>query len=530
MRRNNKPLPILAAGCAALVLLASACSQRPGGVDLILLNGAEPQALDPAIISGQLEGRLCSALFEGLTRRNASGEIVPGVAERWDLSADGLAYTFHLRRNARWSNGDPVTAHDFAASWRRVLEPATASVYAEILFFIRNAEAYQTGKLADFSQVGIHALDDFTLRVELASPAAYFPDVAAFVTYLPVHLPTIERHGDRWTRPGHMVSNGAYRLRAWKINDRVELEANAHYWNASAVRSRRIDALAVTKATTALNLYLTGQADVLLDKSLIPPLLAGEIQDHPDLHRFTFLATYFYRFNTTRKPFNDARVRRALTAAIDREAIVRRITRGGEPAATAFTPPGIPGYTPPAGTSHDPVLARRLLAEAGYPGGRGFPRASILYNKTELNEQVAVEIQGMWRRELGIEVELHNQEWATYLKSLDNLQYDIARSSWVGDYNDPNTFLDCFVTARGNNRTGWSHPPYDALLAEANRTADPARRMALLQQAETLLVARENPIAPIYHNVGMMLFNKERITGLEGNVLDEHPFQEIGRK
>lgn len=513
-----------------LTVLAAGCTQRPAGVDLIILNGAEPQSLDPSVVSGQLEGRLCNALFEGLTRRNAAGLVVPGVAERWEISPDGTVYTFHLRTNARWSNGDRVTAHDFAASWRRVLEPATAAVYAEILFFIRNAEAYQTGRLTDFSQVGIRVRDDYTLVVELEAPAAYFPDVVAFTTYLPVHMPTVEKYGDRWTRPGRMVSNGAYTLRGWKINDRVQLESNPHYWDTASVRSRRIDALAVTKATTALNLYLTGQADVLLDKSLIPPLLSGEIQNHPDLHRFTFLATYFYRFNTTRKPFDDPRVRRALTAAIDREGIVRRITRGGEPPATAFTPPGIPGYTPPEGTGHDPELARRLLAEAGFPGGKGFPRATILYNKTELNEQIAVEIQGMWRRELGIEVELQNQEWATYLKTLDNLQYDIARSSWVGDYNDPNTFLDCFVTGRGNNRTGWSNARYDALMAQANRTADPARRMALLREAETILVAEENPIAPIYHNVGMMLFNRSRITGLQGNVLDEHPFQEIGRR
>jgi oligopeptide transport system substrate-binding protein len=512
-----------------LVFLAPACSKRPADVDLIILNGAEPQSLDPAVISGQLEGRLCSALFEGLTTRNAAGALVPGIAERWDVSPDGRTYTFHLRTDARWSNGDPVTAHDFYASWQRVLEPATASVYAEILFFIRNAEAYQSGKLTDFTQVGIQVLDDHTLQVVLEAPAAYFPDVVAFVTYLPVHLPSVRQHGDKWIRPGNLVSNGAYRLKGWKINDRVELEANPHYWNRAQVRSRRIDALAVSKATTAANLYLTGQADVLLDKGLIPPLLIGELRQHPDLHTFTFLATYFYRFNTTRKPFDDPRVRRAFAAAIDRESIVSRITRGGEPPATAFTPPGIPGYTPPVGTGFDPVLARRLLAEAGFPSGKNFPRTTILYNKSELNEQIAVEIQGMWKRELGIEVELQNQEWATYLKSLDNLQYDIARSSWVGDYNDPNTFLDCFVTGRGNNRTGWSHPRYDALLAEANRTTDPARRFALLHEAETILVTEQHPIAPIYNNVGMMLFNKERIRGLQGNVLDEHPFKEISR-
>lgn len=518
----------LLASC--LCLLLSSCSLRPKDVDLIILNGAEPQSLDPAVISGQLEGRLCNALFEGLTARNAAGEIVPGVAERWDVSPDGLTYTFHLRAEARWSNGDPVTAHDFAASWRRVLEPATAAVYAEILFFIRNAEAYQTGKVKDFSQVGIRAVDDRTLVVELTAPAAYFPDVVAFVTYLPVHRPTVEKYGDRWIRPGRMVSNGAYTLRGWKINDRVELEANPHYWDRKNVHLRRIDALAVSKATTALNMVMTGQADVLLDKGLIPPLLVGELRNHPHLHTFTFLATYFYRFNTTRKPFHDARVRRALTAAIDREAITRRITRGGEPAATAFTPPGVPGYTPPAGTGFDPELARRLLAEAGYPGGKGFPRVSLLYNKSELNEQIAVEIQHQWKHILGIEIELTNQEWATYLKTLDSLQYDIARSSWVGDYNDPNTFLDCFVTGRGNNRTGWSNARYDALLAEANRTTDPVKRMALLRQAETVLVAEENPIAPIYHNIGMMLFDGSRIGGLQGNVLDEHPFRELFKK
>ncbi|MFQ3671062.1 MAG: peptide ABC transporter substrate-binding protein, partial [Verrucomicrobiia bacterium] len=318
-------------------LLLAACAKRPANVDFIFVNGPEPKSLDPAIITGQADGRISSSLFEGLTTRNAAGEVIPGIAERWDVSPDGTRYTFHLRQ-AQWSNGDPVTAHDFVGSWRRILEPATAAPYSDILFFIKNAEAYHKQQLTDFSQVGVRALDDRTLQVDLASPTAYFPELTAFVTYQPVHLPSVATHGEAWLRPENIVVNGPFLLRAWKINDRIELERNPTYWNASSVAFRRVHALAVAKATTALNLFLTGQADLILDKSMVPAQLISELRHLPEFHSYTFLANYFYRFNVTRPPLDNVLVRRALSAAIDRQRIVDRITKAGEIPATALTP------------------------------------------------------------------------------------------------------------------------------------------------------------------------------------------------
>jgi oligopeptide transport system substrate-binding protein len=513
--------------CLALLaaLTLTGCSKRPAGVDFIFINGAECQSLDPAVITGQHEGRIASTLFEGLAARTAEGEVEPGTASSWDVSPDGLTYTFHIRPEAKWSNGDPVTAQDYAGSWHRILEPATAAPYAYILDFIKNAEPYRNGKLTDFSQVGIKVLDDRTLQVTLNAPTPFFPELTSFTTYLPVHLPTVEKFGDRWIMPENIVVNGPYRLKAWKINNRIELEKNPRYWRAGTVAFNRVDALAVSKANTALNLYLTGQADLILDKGLVPATLIGELKKQPDFHTFSFLANYFYRFNVTRPPFNDVRVRKAFSAAINRQEIVERITRAGEAPATTFVPPGLPGYPSLEGVGFDPDQAKKWLAEAGYPDGKGFPRIALLYNKTDLNEQVATEIQDMWDRTLGVKVELRNQEWATYLTSLDELDYDVARSSWVGDYRDANTFLDCFITGGGNNRTGWSDPKYDALIKAAGLEPNPATRLTLLSQAEQILVQQQCPIAPIYFLTGIMLYDGDRLGGISGNLVDEHPIR-----
>ena len=515
-------------GLLLFSLALTSCQNRPRA-DLVLCNGAEPQTLDPALVSGQLEGRLCAALYEGLTRRDAKGKPVPGAAEKWTLSPDGRTYTFTLRKDLQWSNGDPLTAEDFRYSWLRALHPSTASPYAEILFFIAGAEDYHAGR-ASPETVGIRVIDPSTLQVQLLNPTPFFPSLISFSTYLPVHRATVEKSGDRWTRPENWVGNGPYQLLDWRINDRVSLIKNPKYHHPETVQLNRIDALSIARASTAFNLYYSGQADLLLDKGMIPSLIVPQLRGRPDFHPGPLLATYFYRFNVTRPPFNDPRIRRALALAIDKEAITEKVTRGGEPVAQALTPRGINGYQPPEGLSRDVETARGLLRQAGYPEGRGFPRVSILYNKSELNEQIAVEIQAQWKRELGIEVDLRNQEWATYLRSLDTLDFDMARSSWVGDYDDPNTFLDCFVTHRGNNRTGWSNPHYDSLLASALSESNPVKRFQILQKAETILVTDELPIVPIYHFVGVLMFDPSRWEGLFPNLLDEHPLSEVKRK
>ncbi|HPA18121.1 MAG TPA: peptide ABC transporter substrate-binding protein [Verrucomicrobiae bacterium] len=511
------------------VLAFSGCGAARERADLVFINGVEPESLDPAIISGQPEGRLVMALFEGLTSRDAAGVVGPGMAERWEVSPDGREYTFHIRGGARWSNGDPLTAQDFVRSWERTLNPLTTSPYSELLFSVDGAEDYAKGKLTDFSKVGVAVVDDRTLRVRLRAPTPYFLELCAFQTHYPVHLSSIERYGIDWIKPGKLVSNGAYRLVEWRINDRIRLEANPHYWRAASVRLKTVEALPISQATTAFNFYSTGLADLTLDKGVVPPMLLDELRKRPDCHIAPVLATYFYRFNVTRKPFDDPRVRRAFAMALDKQFIVGRITRNGEPAAGSFTPPGIRGYDPPRGLPHDPDAARRLLAEAGYPGGSGFPPFGLLFNSTEQDEEIAVAVQDLLRRELGVRVELRRQEWKVYLNSLNRLDFDMARSTWVADYPDPNTFLDCFVTGRGNNRTGWSNARYDSLLDASNRTLDPAARFGLMRRAEEILVEGDVPIAPVYHYVGVKLYDARRIGGIVLNPIDEYPIREMYR-
>jgi oligopeptide transport system substrate-binding protein len=510
-----------------LSFLFYGCQSKSEKPDFTFINGPEPQTLDPALVTGQLEARLCAALFEGLTRRAADGSIQPGVAMRWECSHDGLVYTFYLRQNACWSDGTPLTAGDFIYAWHRVLTPETGSKYAEILFFIKNAENYFRGKLKDFNKVGVHALDSHTLQITLRDPTPFFPDLTAFTTYLPVPRQAIERYGDAWTKPEKMISNGAYVLVNWKINDHVSFRKNKKYWNADRVVFKCVDALTVTEATTAFNMYATGLADLIMDKGLIPVELIQELKKRPDFHSHPVLGTYFYRFNVTRKPFDSRLVRQAFAMAIDKERLVEKITKAGEKTADSLVPPGIPGYQPPEGLSYDPKKAKYLLTEAGYPDGRGFPMISLLYNKSELNEQIATEIQAMWQKVLNVHVELKNQEWATYLNSMDHLDFDIVRSSWIGDYDNPNTFLDCFVTGRGNNRTGWSDATYDDLLSAANRETDLSKRFNLLQKAERILITDEMPIVPLYYYSSIQLYNSKMLGGIVPNVMDMYPIQDM---
>jgi oligopeptide transport system substrate-binding protein len=513
--------------CLALFLLCAGCGSGPRA-DLAFLNGAEPETLDPALITGQPEGRVANALFEGLLTFDQHGKPQPGMAEAWEVSADGRVYTFRLRDGIVWSDGTPLTARAFVASWRRTLDPATASEYAYQLHYVKNARAFNEGKITNFDSVGVSAPDDRTLRVELENPTPFFLDLCAFVTLLPVPMDAVERHGDAWIKPGNIVSNGAYLLESWQLNDRIRLRKNPRYWNATNVAMETIDVLPVSKGNTAFNLYAAGQADLMMDKGLVPPALLAEIKKRDDFHAAPFLGTYFLRYNCAKGPFTDPRVRRAFSLVMDKPSIVERITRAGELPADGFVPPGAGGYQAYAdGGGRNPEAARRLLAEAGFPGGEGFPLVTYLYSEGELNEAIAVELQSMWRRELGVNVQLLRQEWKVYLRSLSTLDYDIARSTWVGDYPDPNTFLDMFVTDGGNNRTGWSDPDYDKLIAEAAAETDPVRRHDILRAAEKILVGEEMPVCPLYFYVGIQLYDGKKLGGLEGNVLDEHPLKSM---
>ena len=505
----------------------SGCDRGLDRAELILINGAEPELLDPATITSQSTGRIAYAILEGLTIFDAEAKARPGVAERWDVSPDGREYVFHLRRNARWSNGDPVQSEDFVYAWRRVLLPATGSEYASQLYPISNAQAFNEGKISDFALVGVQSPDPWTLLVRLDNPTPYFPDLCAFVTYLPVHRKTVEAYSDWASRPAHFVGNGPFLLQQWRLFDRVRLVRNDSYWNASEIRLQKIDILPSAKASTAFNLYSTGQADLMLDKGLAPTFLMKDLLKRRDFHASPFLGTYFIRFNCGRPPFNDPRVRLALSLVVDRELIVTKITRAGESPAFSFVPPGTGGgYVPPKGLERNPERARALLAEAGFPQGKGFPAFEYLFKgDSDLDRDIAVEIQGMFKRELGIQMRLKAQEWTVYLAALSALDYDICRSSWVADYNDPNTFLNMFVTGDGNNRTGWSCAAYDSLVASAARGVDASHRFEKFSQAEDILVRREAPVCPLYFYVGIQFYDPEKLAGISPNLLDEHPLR-----
>ena len=513
------------------LFLATGCGSGEKLADLVILNGAEPESIDPAVVTGQLEGRVCYALFEGLLHFDRFGKPQPGIAESWDLSSDGKIYTFHLRANARWSNGDPVTANDFLRSWKRVLQPETASEYAYLLYHIKNAEPFNEGTLKDFGTVGLTAIDDRTFRVELEAPVPYFLDLCSFATLLPVHLATVEKYGDDWIKPDKLVNNGPFLLKGWRLNYRIRLQKNPLYWDSSHVALNTIDALPIDNSITAYNFYASKVADLILDKGLTPPSLIPELKNRPDFHAVPFLGNYFIRFNVTRKPLEDVRIRQAFAMAIDRDRIVQKITQAGEPPAYSFTPPGTAsGYQPPKIFGRDVEKARQLLTAAGYPGGKGFPTVTYLYDSKKLNEDIAVEIQNMLSDALGVHIELQKQEWKVYLNSLSRLDYDFARSSWVGDYNDPNTFIDCFVSGGGNNRTGWRSKEYDDLVAAAALEPDNTKRSQIFQRAEDILLNQGTPICPLYYYVGIQIYDGQKFGGIEPNLLDEHPFREMYRK
>ena len=515
------------AGMACFLVLTS-CSVSEPKAGLVVINGPDPQTLDPALATGLEDLRVINGLFEGLTRYDpVTARPVPGLAENWEISPDDRVYVFHLRDRLFWSPGRPITAEDVVYSWRRVLDPQTASEYAGQLYYVKNAEAFNTGRLKDPAQVGVRALDARTVRVELNNPTAFFLDLCAFQTLSVVPRQVIDREGGQWLRASPLPTSGPYLLDAWRLNYKIRLRKNPYYWDAANTRTEVIDFLSVSAPNTTLNLYQTGQADVIWDLTSIPNELVDELKKRPDYHSFPYLGTYFFRFNTTQKPFDDPRVRRALALAIDKQRLVTQFLHAGETAADHLVPDGAANYRPPAGLGYDPALARRLLAEAGFPGGRGFPRFHYLFDASggggRIHEQLAVEMQHAWEEQLGIHVDLAQMEKKVYLAAVSRLDYDLARASWIGDYNDPNTFLDLFRGNNGNNETGWKNDRYDALLRQANEQADPVRRAALFQQAETILVRDELPIVPLYFYAGFTYYNPARIKGIYPNIIDMHP-------
>jgi len=506
---------------AGLWLLAvfalTACGRRETPVQmgirdqvLYLGNGSEPRDLDPHVVVSFNDFNIVVALFEGLTNIDeVTSRPIPAVAERWETSADGLVWRFRLRAGARWSNGDPLTAHDFVFGIHRALSPRLASEYAYALYPVRNARAFNAGQLADFSQVGVRATDDRTLEITLTQPTAYLAAAVTLPVWFPAHRVSIEKHGpfdDRavpWTRPENMVCNGPFLLREWSPGSRVIVDSNPNYWDARNVRLHRMVFYPIENASTQDAGFRAGQLHLTSDVPLSK--IAAYRRDNPAVLRIDpFMDTAFLRFNVRRKPFTDVRVRKALARAFDRTALVRDVALGGQQPAHCLTPPGIPGYAPRAAIPDDFSTARRLLMEAGYPGGRGFPTVEIQFATLELNQRLLEAVQQMWRRELGIEVSLANKEQRVWLNDERQLNYDISYAHWIGDYIDPSTYLELFTSDSGNNSTGWSNVAYDRLVAVAGAEPDAGRRGELYQQAEALLLD-EAPVAPIFFGTRVFL-------------------------
>jgi oligopeptide transport system substrate-binding protein len=528
----------LLGGLVALAAIATGCARRETPAEagrrtgtLLLGNGAEPQDLDPQTSVAIADDNILIALFEGLTCIDErTSQAVPGVAERWEASADGHRYTFHLRPDARWSNGDPVTAGDFVYSFHRILSPALGSEYAYLLYPIRNAEAFNTGKLKDFDAVGVRARDDRSLELTLDRPCPYLPALAAQPAWYPVHRATIEkfgpmdRRGTAWTRPGHLVGNGAFMLEEWHPNARIVVRRNPAYWDAGRNRLQAVVFFPTDDVAADESSFRAGQVHVTND--LLPDRIAHYRATAPEELRIDPLSqTYFLRFNVTRPPLNDPRVRQALAQAIDRAALARDVLQGSRQAAYALTPPDTGGYTPAAHEPSDFTAARALLAAAGYPGGRGFPPLEIQLFTDAINTKVLEAIQQMWHRELGIQVTLANQDFRVYLDNLRTLSYQVALSRWFGDYDDPSTYLDLFKTGGGNNWTGWGDPAYDRSEDQANAMLDPVRRTALLQQAEARLITAA-PIAPLFYGTRTYLI-QPYVRGWPPSLLAVHRYQYV---
>ena len=495
-------------------------------------NGTEPQSLDPHIATGVPEHKIISALMEGLVLKDRETlEPKPGVAESWEISDDGLVYTFHLRNNARWSNGDAHNAHDYVWSWWRALQPALGNLYAYMYFPISNAKEYYEGEISDFEQVGVKALDDLTLQVTLKNPTPYFLQLLDHYSLYPVHRATVEKfgtadqRGTRWTYEGNLVGNGAFQLRDWKINRRVVVERNPYYWNADKVRLNNIVYYPTENAVTEERMFRAGQ---LHYSGTVPADKIAAYQDNndPALRINPYLGIYFYRINVRVPQLQDKRVRRALGMTIDRNQITQRILKAGQIPAYAMTPPGTMDYYPQSDLRFDPAAARQLLADAGYPNGEGFPTTEILYNTSEGHRKIAVAIQQMWKKHLNIDVTLLNQEWKVYLNSEAIGDYQISRAGWIGDYVDPNNFLDMFLCNGGNNRTGWCNPEYDQLiLTDAAEAKTHSERLAIFTQAEKMLLA-DMPVIPIYIYTSNNLVDPS-VKNFDGNILNQASFSEI---
>ncbi|MCK5779825.1 MAG: peptide ABC transporter substrate-binding protein [Psychrilyobacter sp.] len=500
--------------------------------ELIFNLGADPKSIDPQLNAATDGGIIVNNTFEGLMRTDKAGKAEFAGATSVDVSDDKLVYTFHLREDAKWSDGNPVTAADYKYAWLRALDPAVASEYSFQLYYIKGGQEYFEGK-GKREDVGLEAIDDLTFKVTLNAPVAYFLDLVTFYTFMPVRQDAVEKKPEGWAKDTTMtISNGPFVVSEYKMNDKIILTPNENYWNKDSVKLKKITLTMIVDAGTAMTAYDSNEVDVLttVPTQEIPTRQAED----PTFSIEPYLGVYYYIFNVNAAPTDDINVRKALTLAIDREQIVTDVAKAGQEPATGFVPTGLVDskgndFRATAGdygisTTADIEKAKEYLAKAGYPNGKGMPKMTLLYNTSEGHKAIAEAIQEMWKKNLNVDVELVNQEWAVFQDTRHVGNFQIARGGWIGDYNDPMTFLDLWTSYSGNNDAQWQKSPktmaankeFDKLVEDSKMAQGEARDKDLYG-AEKLMMDL-NIVMPIYYYTGTVMV-KEKVTNWERDIL-----------
>ena len=493
-------------------------------------NGIEPQSLDPQKTTGAAEGKIILDQLEGLLSTAADGALIPGAAEKWEISEDGKTYTFFLRENAKWSNGDPVKAEDFVYAWRRTVDPKTASTWSYMFYPIQNAKEISTGE-KPLTDLGVKSDGDYKFIVTLNEPTPYLLTLVAHQSMVPLHQKTIESNPDRWMRPESMVSNGAFIISEWAPQSYVKLKKNPAYWDAANVKLDGVIFYPIDDRQAEYKRFKAGD----LDLTFTVPTEQIEIikKDMPANYKSNSMyATYYYAFNNTRVPFDNPKIRQALSLAIDREKIVLQITKGDENPAYSFVPPAEGDYAPQEMQCQSDSglvpcksltqeqrnkIAQDIFKEVGY--NKATP-IEIVFNTDDSNKKIAIAVAGMWKKVLGVETMLTNKEWKVYLASKEKREYDVFRQRWIADYKDPSAFLSLFRSDTGiGNTPGHFSPKYDLYLDESAKTTG-KKRIENLANAEKELMSNF-VIAPIYYFVTNSLVS-EKVSGYKTNAMDHH--------
>lgn len=521
----SKLRTLLTGTMVAASVLASAAAFSAAHAESVLRrgNGAEPSTLDPHLAQGVPEFNIQIDLFEGLVAWAADGGTMPGVAESWTISDDGLTYTFKLRHDAKWSNGDPVTAGDFVYSFQRAMDPKTASEYAFILFPIKNAEDVNSGKMP-VSDLGVAAPDPYTVVITLGKSTPYFLESLKHSMAFPVHKATVEAYGDQWTRPEHMVSNGPFKLAEWVPQGHLTVVKSNTFHDAADVKLDKVEFMPIQDYGAELSSFRAGELDATYE---VPnnqiPWIRENLKD--EFRNGAYLGTYYYAFNVTAAPFKDnLALRKALSYAIDRDVLTEKVIADGSLPAYSWVPPGLKGYEQQTGDWAKESQAQRVEEAKKFFAESGAPKdlnVELLYNTNDNHKKIAIAIAAMWKQVLGIQTTLRNEEWKVYLDSRNEKNFQIVRAAWIGDYPDPNTFLELYATTGKLNPSGWVDQQYIDLFNKAANTQDLAARAKIMQQAEARLMS-QMPMIPVYHYAFKHLVAKN-VHGWVNNIMNYHP-------